>query len=181
MEIRDTGISLQYFKNNELLNELSTATDGLISLYTGATFEKELSELLEEHQIQHGIGIGYLQNEDYSILGLGGLYYQPEAHLYELIYIPITDNATSINDCLDYLLDYAFDTLGIDKICTRAVPLSPTAEWLHNKGFAYCGERAFTQDGREHIWQYYELENETNMVSMPAESFAGDSDWDGIF
>lgn len=181
MKIREAGISLQYFKSNELLNELSAATGGAINFYTGATTDAELPEMLEQHQIQHGIGIGYLQNDDDAVLGLGGLYYQPEASLYELVYLPLTDNAIDANTCLNYLLDHAFGNLGIDKICARALPQSLIADWLNDAGFAYSGERAFTQDGREHIWQYFELENEANMVLVPAYNQSANSDWDAIF
>lgn len=178
MENRVAHFSLQYLEYDQNRSEIPQYVGILSSLTDGDT---DLNELLEKHRVEHGVTIGCLKNESAETVAIAGLFYLEDAALYEVICEPVPGNEMIKEDGLNYIIGHAFYNLGMDKLCARANS-ADTAKItvLKNAGFNFCGERAFSQDGRSHIWNYYELENE-GLLTTVGQNFHNSSDWDGIF
>lgn len=185
MNIQARSISLNSFTESDRtliadIQQEQQANGKLSSIFAVDNSIDDVLEALQRHAIDYGTTIGYFGNDNNALTGIGGLHYLTDAELYELVFVPMAGYDDTVTEHLSYLLDLAFSVHGIDKVCARTAPDTPTAEWLKERGFAYNGERAFTADGREHIWHFYELENELNMISARQNQSAS-SDWDYMF
>lgn len=178
MENRVAHFSLRYLEDDQNWSDIPQYVGILPSLAETGT---SLNELLEQHRVEHGVTIGCLKNENAETVAVAGLFYLEDAALYEVICEPLAGNELVMADGLSYIIDHAFYGLGMDKLCARANP-ADTAKIaiLKDAGFNFCGERAFLQDDRSHIWNYYELENE-GLLTTVGQNFHNSSDWDGIF
>lgn len=145
------------------------------------TDDAELHDILTRHYVEHGVGLGLISNTDNDTIGVGGILFLDDTATYELVYLPLRDYKEQTEDVLDYLLNYAFETLGMDKVCINTIDGTMTSKWLDKRGFAYCGERTYIFDGTERIWNYYELDNETILANTAAYASDDDAGWDSIF
>ena len=140
-----------------------------------------LLDEIDTHIVEHGIGIGCLLDSNGTVLGIGGFNYLADTGVYEVVCNMLPQHQEKINDALDFLVHEAFDKLRMDKICARALPGSVMNSSLKAGNFVYAGERAFFSEGREQIWNYYELEDEAGMMESESVYALADSDWDKVF
>lgn len=145
------------------------------------TDDAELHDILTNHYVEHGVGIGLISTHEGDVTGVGGILFLEDTATYELVYFPLREQKEHTEDVLDYLLNYAFETLGMDKVCVNTIEGTMTSKWLDNRGFAYCGERTYIFDGTERIWNYYELDNEAVVANTPVYAGNDDAGWDSIF
>lgn len=141
----------------------------------------ELIELLGEHRIEHGIAPGGIYLPGDVAIGIGGFHFLQETGVYEIVCNVSPDKEHLVPAILSSLITDAFDNLKMDKICARAIPASPFDMFLAESGFVFLGERMFVNEGDGQIWNYYELEDERNMVSADNSGAYTDNDWDALF
>jgi len=142
---------------------------------------EELIILLEEHRIEHGIAPGGIYLPGDIAIGIGGFHFLDEAGVYEIVCNVPPGNEILAPVILNMLITDAFDNLKMDKICARAIPASPFDKFLAENGFVFSGERLFVKEGDGQIWNYYELEDERNLVSADNSRAYTDNDWDALF
>ncbi len=176
MKNRAFNFSYHSFRHTDVVPEVAIVIKKVMN--TSASVQQgELLDALEQHRIEHGAAIGYLQNDEGACIAVAGLHYLADAELYEVICETLPGSDTYKTDALNFVIDYAFHTLGIDKICARTND-TLMMNSLKDAGFAYCGERAFTEDGRNHIWNYFELENESLVADMQGQFLHSNTSWD---
>lgn len=187
MQIRTSDIELKYLAdyNKEQLKPIFTS---FISEYGGhfagaavGNSAGELMEYFEAHRVEHGISIGGLYINNNTMVGIGGFHYLEDTGLYEIVCTVLPQFEDNLATALNHLVLQAFDSLMMDKLCARAVPASAMDTCLANSGFAFSGERVFMKGVDGQIWNYYELEDETNLVSAESTGTYTDNDWDALF
>lgn len=181
MEIRQfSGLSKDDLE--KLLGAFAEETTGHVVVNPAIGYDvEELIDILDEHMVEHGIAPGGIYLDGNSAVGIGGFYYLEETGMYEIICSLAPGQERLTPAILNSLVEEAFDNLKMDKICARAIPASPFDKLLAEAGFAFLGERMFMMEGAGQIWNYYELEDERNLVSADSGSAYADNDWDAIF
>lgn len=139
-----------------------------------------LLPILDNHYKEYGAGIGLVENEQGDIIGMAGLQFLQDTELFEAVCYLLPDYTAQFPNVLSTVVDTAFHDLGLDKLCARTVTMSLADMQYREAGFTYVDERAFSDDGMGQIWNYYELENDANMVDAEQLAF-DDSDWDSLF
>lgn len=142
---------------------------------------EELIILLEEHRIEHGIAPGGIYLTGNVAIGIGGFHFLDETGVYEIVCNVTPDKESLVPKILNKLITNAFDKLRMDKICARAIPSSPFDKFLAESDFVFSGERIFMQQQDSQIWNYYELDNESTLVSADSIGSYTDNDWDALF
>jgi len=188
METRTTEFSIRNLQesNSIALSDILSAINSKNTFVNHPILYSEpdaglLSDILQQHKIEHGVSLGYLQNGDEEIVGLAGFHYLEEVALYEAVCILLPEYQPETGYAIEFTIHEAFYNLGMDKICARALPGSAAGTLFKSNGFTYCGERIFIDDAQGHLWDYYELENEGNLVSAAGQGGYAQSDWDSIF
>lgn len=187
MEYRILDIELKSFSETnkqtlaDILLDMSGGDNKYQSVFDINRAVAGLVDAFEMHKVEHGIGVGCLQDGNGTILGIGGFHYLAETGLYEVICNMVPQHEEKTLYALEFLVHEAFSNLRMDKVCSRALLGSAMDNSLRANGFVYAGERAFISEDREQIWNYYELEDETNMVVSAGHYALGESDWDAIF
>lgn len=136
------------------------------------------------HKAEHGTGICYITNEQQQIIGIAGLCLVSDVSIYEVFYylLPGYNNNTQKEAVINLLVDKAFYELGLDKVCARTIIEDhDSSDSLLACGFNYIDERAFEEDGHNAIWNYYELENDSNIITADNDAAFIYDDWDTIF
>lgn len=187
MQIRTSDIELKYLADNNK-EELKPVLTSFISEYGGhfaggATGNStgELLDYFEEHRVEHGISIGGLYVNNNTLIGIGGFHYLEDTGLYEVVCAVLPQFEDNHAIALNHLILQAFGSLMMDKLCARAVPASVTDVCLANSGFVFSGERVFMKEDDGRIWNYYELEDESNLVSAESTTAYSDNEWDALF
>lgn len=188
METGTTAFSLHNFSesNSQVLSNILNAIkkDAVYVNHPLLYSESDagmLSDILQQHKIEHGVSLSYLQNGDEEVIGLAGFHYLEEVALYEAVCILLPEYQPETGYAIEFTIHEAFYSLGMDKICARALPGSAAGALFKSNGFTYCGERIFMDDAQGQLWDYYELENEGNLVSAAGQGDYALSDWDSIF
>lgn len=174
-------VSVQYLKSGnkplfrKLLTELLEQNPFLFS-------DKNVEDILHSisvHQQEHGTGPGCLINKYGTVVGLAGLRFLPEAELYETYcsILPKYVEEVGYSMVINELVNYAFDELSLDTVCARADKGVVENELYIANGFTFLGERVFTDGGSEKIWNYYEMDNDSQLIS-DNNSADTDNDWD---
>jgi hypothetical protein len=141
------------------------------------------AETIQQHWHLHCTGIGMVTGHNNNTMGIAGLNYLHEVQLYE-VYIellPEYRNTPNTSAILSMVVNNAFENLGIDKVCTRAIAGSVNDIAFKKYGFSYCDERSWADDNYVNTWNYYELENNSAFISVEDHAVAADNDWEGIF
>lgn len=187
MEIRVLNIELRHFSDRDngvladILSRFVESVNGYIAAVDIKQTAADLQEIFDKHRIEHGISIGCLYEDNGAALGIGGFHYLEETGVYEMVCAMLPEHEGITAYALEFLEHQAFANLRMDKVCARALPGTVLDVCLRNNGFVYSGERAFIPEGADQIWNYYELENEGNMVSATSGTGLIYSDWDAIF
>ncbi|MCB0698978.1 MAG: hypothetical protein H6551_13145 [Chitinophagales bacterium] len=128
------------------------------------------------------LNIWAIHNETGDTVAVAGLNYLEDVQLFEafLYSLSDSDNFSESTEILGLVIDEAFNNLGIDKLCARAIDGSHMDATLKSFGFCCLGERIF-KDDKNTIWNYYELENDIIDEYDDSFSHTTDSDWDNIF
>lgn len=123
-----------------------------------------------------------IHNQTGDTIAVAGLNYLNDVQLFEVFLYALSDTNNFIEgyEILGLVIDEAFDTLCIDKICARATEGSNMDAALKSFGFSCLGERIF-KDDMSTIWNYYELENDTIPENSSSFYSTTDNDWDNIF
>lgn len=179
MKNKALNFSYHSFRHTDVVPEVATFIKKVMNTSTSVQ-QQELLDTIEQHRIEHGVAIGYLQNEEGVPIAVAGLHYLADAELYEVICETLPGHSNYKTNALSFVIAHAFHTLGIDKICARTSDVF-MMNILKDIGFSYCGERAFTEDGRSYIWNYFELENENLAADMQGQFFHSDSNWENNF
>ena len=174
-------ISIEYLKEGnkplfkKLLTELSEANSSFFpNMDVDVMFDN-----ISSHQKEHGLGLGCLINSYGKVVGLAGLCFLQATKLYETFCFISPNHVEEIgySMIIDRLVNYAFDELNLDKVCARAdIGVIENELYLAN-GFTYLGERIFEDNGNEKIWNYYEMDNDSQLISDNS-SAEIDNDWD---
>lgn len=183
MEFKATEVSLNYFSDSDqqLLSDVFPVLQQAMPVIDGNVLQADNAlDILDTHKIEHGVGVGFIQ-QDGETTAIGGLHYLADVALYELVCIPLPGHEDAAPIAIDYLIHHAFYALGMDKVCARTLQNSDMDNELKAAGFTCYGEWAFTEEGRESIWNYYEMENDANMVSSIGHYSDANNSWDGIF
>lgn len=141
----------------------------------------EMSDAYDNHRVEHGIAPGAICLSEVGIIGVGGIHYLEETGFYEITCNVMPGQEEHVTPVLNHLVSHAFDNLKMDKVCARAIPGSVFNHNLANSRFTFLGERMFMLEQDEHIWNYYELEDESNLVSAENNSVYIDKEWDALF
>jgi len=176
MKNRAFNFSYHSFRHTDVVPEVATLIKKVMNT-SASVQQQELLDTLEQHKIEHGVAIGYLQNEEGITIAVAGLHYLADAELYEVICETLPGSDIYKTEALNFIVAHAFHTLGIDKICARTNDIL-MVNTLKDAGFAYCGERAFIEDGGSRIWNYFELENESHVADMQGQFFHNNTGWD---
>ncbi len=174
-------ISIQYLKegNKPLFKQLLIELQKENNSFCKGLHIDEFLDSLKAHQQEHGLGLGCLINPYGKVVGLAGLRFLNATKLYETVCIisPKYVEEVGYSMIIDQLINYAFNELNLDKVCARAEKGIIENELYHAIGFTYLGERVFDEDGSEQIWNYYEMENDNQLLSNNSTSEI-DNDWD---
>lgn len=165
------------------IKQLSSLNDEEIAILKSllASDTDELIESYDTHRIEHGVAPGGIYLPGSDLVGIGGFLYIEETSLYEVVCHVLDVYEEDILPLLHYFATYAFDNLKMDKICARAIPGSVLDDNLANSRFTFSGERMFIQEQDGQLWNYYELEDEGNLVSAESTGIYSDNDWDAFF
>lgn len=183
MDFQAIDLSLNNFTKHDkaIIDNILSSVKTSVTPFSTLTSE-ELFTLVAAHKSEHGISIGYIKDGYGNILGIAGLHYQPEVAIYEAVTIILPEFKDRTAYVIEHLVFNAFSILSMDKIFARTPVSTTDYEPLKENGFVCLGERAFAEDDRTHLWNYYELENDANLVSADG---AGEShianDWDNLF
>lgn len=163
-----------------LFNDIKTTGEVPAAYCDYADADGLLDEIMS-HWIEHNVSVGFLQNEQGDIIGLGGFRYLPEVEKYELIcgLLPAYTGAKS--EVLNLLINKAFHDFGMDRLCARVFQTDNNHEHLLDAGFNYMGERSFEMDAYLHIWNYYEIYNYGDLLSASDVYISSNTDWDSLF
>jgi RimJ/RimL family protein N-acetyltransferase len=116
-----------------------------------------------DHYEEHGISIGHVANNEGKFMGRAGFYFIPEVNQYEIAYslLPEYWGQGLATEICSALLDYAYNTLNLDKVCARVTPGHTASEnVLAKTGFIAMGERIFPVADKYFIFNYFEREND---------------------
>ncbi len=141
----------------------------------------ELIAIFDDHRVEHGVAPGGVYIAGTGIIGIGGFHFLEETGLYEVVCYIAPQYKEHIPSVINHLVLLAFDGLKMDKICSRAIPGTSLDSCLAAGGFVFSGERMFTREGDEEIWNYYEMEDESSFVSADSKRIHSDNDWDALF
>lgn len=183
MDFQAIDLSLNNFTKDDkaIIDNILSSVKTSVTPFSTLTSQGLLA-LVDAHKAEHGTSIGYIKDGYGNILGIAGLHFQPEAALYEIVTIILPEFKDRTVYIVEHLVFDAFSNLSMDKIFARTPVNTTDYEPLKENGFVCLGERAFAEGGRTHLWNYYELENEANLVSADE---AGEShvtsDWDSLF
>lgn len=132
--------------------------------------DESTPEVVLESYIKHigtyGTGLGFVKNEEGVVIGMGGLQFINDVQLFELVCCMLPEYEHQGYDATDMLRYNAFEKMSLDKVCARANAGSLQGLVYRENGFVYIDERAFTTDSMTHIWDYYELENDANTITV---------------
>ena len=137
----------------------------LVSISNSLQVSDKLNACIEEHKnVGFGIGTVFTQNDEF--IGLAGFSFIDEVNTYEIHFeiLPQHIRKGYETEICNTLVDYAFYTIGMDKLCARAIigNFNKDRDYI-NAGFSYLGERAIESDGNIYLWNYYELNNESDL------------------
>ncbi len=184
MERQIQNIEVKYLaelsrdESDELISSLVPELNQMFIGWDNEQTIAELAEVFEQHRVEHGIAPGAVYIAGKDIAGIGGFQYLEETGLYELMCNVSYGYQAHIPEIINHLVFHAFGNLKMDKICARSLPGTVLDAHLIEYGFTSPGERVFTDDGRDQIWKYYELENEGNLIpAVDAYAYSAD-DWD---
>lgn len=165
-----TGLMIKYVDdtNATQLTEIYTALpmhQGKLEKIFGTGFEEDINSAFVRQREEYGTGLGLVEDNSGAVIGLAGLVFLEEVQLYELVVCMMPEYSSLTYDVIDMLLYEAFENMSLDKVCAREPIDSSHSTVLREIGFAYIDERIFMDDHMQHVWAYYELENDTNVVS----------------
>ena len=174
-------ISIQYLTEGnkqlfkKLLVELSQCENSILS---PNAIDETLNDITN-HVNVHGIGLGCLIDNYGKVVGIAGLRFLNAPKLYETFCFILPQHVEEVgySRIIDGLVNHAFGNLNLDKVCARAQSGVVENELFMLNGFTYLGERMFDDEGSEKIWNYYEIENDSQLLSNNT-STELDTDWD---
>lgn len=166
-DIQEVLASVEYINNPSISDALYQADEWI--------------GIFDEHRVEHGVAPGGIYIQGKGIVGIGGFYYLEETGLYEVVCNVSPRYKDSTPAILNHLVLQAFDSLMMDKICARAVPQSFLDRCLADSDFVFSGERIFMKENNNRIWNYYELEDESKLVSAENRGMFTDNSWDALF